>query len=352
MRSRICLSGLLLLACLLAVAEDARAWPLRFRASNRTYGGGSGAVRVAPKSDPESADYRALRVYYNYERGKSLDVALPDRICVFLRILDEQVAGVKEGLVAEVKLTDLSNSATTHVKWCPVSLEHHGAAQNEDVAKFQVANDQGESVVQPQKVYRLFVNLHRKSAQYGPETVVGRIVGPYYVATSGDSLLQRARQQIAMRTFREWYCTERGWARDGGYRMDCHAYYLWATGFCTVGASYGQANLGRLFSGRTPYRGGSEIDDITRDEPIHGDYVRIPGHTFMLLAYDEHLGQVWTMEGNFGRSIEIANRAVGSGWQFGHLAAEHIRPDAFEGLPESESGDALVATENEQPVMN
>jgi hypothetical protein len=353
MQSRICTSGLLLLTCLLSVADDAQAWPLRLRNGNRNYGGGGGgSVRVAPKADPDSAGHRPLRVDYGYERAKALDVAWADRIRVFLRVRDEQIANAKEGLVAEVKLTDLSNSATTHVKWCPVSFDSNGAVQNEELATFEVANEKDESVIQPQKVYRLFVNLHRKSATHGEDTVLGRVPGPYYVATSGDTLLQRARQQIAMRTFREWYCTERGWPRDRGYRMDCHAYYLWATGFCTVGSSYGQANLGRLFRGRTPYLGGSEIDDLTPDEPIHGDYVRIPGHTFMLLAYDENLGRVWTMEGNFGSSIEIAIRSVGSGWQVGHLAEEHIRPDAFEDTPESERGESLAATESaEQPAI-
>ena len=126
-------------------------------------------------------------------------MAVADRIRVFLRVRDEQVANLKGGLVAEVKLTDLSNSATTHVKWCPVSFDSNGAVQNEELATFEVANEKDESVIQPQKVYRLFVNLHRKSATHGEDTVLGRVPGPYYVATSGDTLLQRARQQIAMR---------------------------------------------------------------------------------------------------------------------------------------------------------
>ena len=134
MQSRICISGFLLLTCLLSVADDAHAWPSRLRFnSNRNYGGGgSGSVRVAPKADPDSASYRPLRVYYGYERAKSLDVALADRIRVFLRVRDEQIVNSKEGLVAEVKLTDLSNSATTHVKWCPVSFDRNGALQNEE----------------------------------------------------------------------------------------------------------------------------------------------------------------------------------------------------------------------------
>ena len=202
-------------------------------------------MRVAPKGDPDSAVYRPLRVYYSYEKAKDLAVAFPDRIRVFLRIREEQLVEAPKDLMAEVKLTDLSNSEKTHVKWCSVSLNAQ-SQQNETIGTFDVTNEEGESLIKPEKVYRLFVNLHRKSKQYGQESVWGRVPGPYYVATSGDSLLQRARQQIAMRTFREWYCTERGWPRDGNYRMDCHAYYLWATGFCTVGARYGQANLGAL----------------------------------------------------------------------------------------------------------
>ena len=59
-------------------------------------------------------------------------MALADRIRVFLRVRDEQIANSKDGLVAEVKLTDLSNSATTHVKWCPVSFDGNAAVQNEE----------------------------------------------------------------------------------------------------------------------------------------------------------------------------------------------------------------------------
>jgi hypothetical protein len=350
MQSRVCISVLLLSSCLLVFANPAQAWPFRLRSnSNRNYGGG-GSVGIAPKTDPESAGHRSLRVYFGYDRAKALDVALPDRIRVFLRVREEQIADMREGLVAEVKLTDLSNSATSHVKWCPVSFDRNAAQQSEQLATFEVANAQGESLIQPQKVYRLFVNLHRKSAEYGQDSVLGRVPGPYYVATSGGTLLQKARQQIAMRTFREWYCTERGWPRDGGYRMDCHAYYLWATGAHTVGATRGQANLGRLFR---VFRSGSEIRHLTQEAPIHGDYVRIPGHTFMLLAYDEHLGKVWTMEGNFGSSIEIALRSVGSGWQVGHLDEQDIRPDVFEeDESAAEPGDALAARERaEQPAL-
>lgn len=351
MQSRFCVLVLVLFTFFVSLAEDAHAWPRRRSRATQSYGS-SGSVQVAPKGDPDSADYRSLRVYYSYEMAQTPAAAFPDRIRVFLRIREDEFLQSPKDLMAEVKLTDLSNSEKTHVKWCSVSF-NSPAQQNETVGTFDVTNEEGETLIQPQKVYRLFVNLHRKSQQYGPESVWGRVPGPYYVATSGDTLLQRARQQIAMRTFREWYCTERGWPRHGGYRMDCHAYYLWATGFCTVGAHYGQANLGELFGGQTPYRGGGAISELAKEEPIHGDYVRIPGHTFMLLAYDENLGRVWTMEGNFGRSIEIAIRSVGSGWQVGHLAEEHIRADALTPEAEGGPGEALVRQERQvQPALD
>jgi hypothetical protein len=52
----------------------------------------------------------------------------------------------------------------------------------------------------------------------------------------------------------------------------------------------------------------------------------------MLLAYDESQNRVWTMEGNYGRSIEVAIRPVGSGWQVGHLVEEHVDAQALEAL--------------------
>ena len=69
--------------------------------------------------------------------------------------------------------------------------------------------------------------------------------------------------------------------------------------------------------------------NLAEKNPIHGDYVRIPGHSFMLLAYDPEENKVWTMEGNYGATIEIVTRYVDSGWTVGHLVDRHIRKDMF-----------------------
>jgi hypothetical protein len=333
---------------LTSLAEVADAWPLRRRNSTTRTSGGS--VRVASKVDADSSGYRTLRAYYSYELASGENVAFADRIRVFLRVQDANVLEATDPLVAEVKITDLSDHESTQVKFIPVKLTEQLQGQ-EKMAVFDVTN-QGEElpIVQPAKVYRMYVNLHRKGKEYGAATALGRVPTPYYVATSGETQLDRARQHVAMRTFREFYYKERGWRTGERYVMDCHAFYLWATGTCTVGAQNQRTNLGRLFAGRTPYRHGGQIPQIAQGAGIHGDYVRIPGHTFMLLAYDAKLGQVWTMEANFNRTIEVAMRPTGSGWQVGHLAGEHIRSDLFEVAAESASpASSTVSVEEQNP---
>lgn len=210
---------------------------------------------------------------------------------------------------------------------------------------FELTNEGEESpIVEPAKVYRLFVNLHRKSKEYGKETAVGRVSLPYYVATSGETRIDRARQHIVMRTFKEFYYAKRGWRTGERYPMDCYAFYMWATGTTTVGAQNGRTVLGRLFDGQTPYNSGSDIRELVKKGRIHGDYVRLPGHSLMLLAYDPKIRTVWTIEGNFSRTIEVVNRSLGSGWTVGHLADHHIRPELFTSTSVAESEPQTSAT--------
>ena len=256
MSPRVRISVLLLLSFFLVLADNAQAWPrFRRRGNNSSY---SGSVQVATKVDRDAANRRALRVYYDYDKAKATEVAFGDKIRVFLRIEDEKVFQGNQAVVAEVKLVNLEDPDTTHVKWYPVSLKNE-PDQKDQLAEFDVANEDGETLIAPAQVYRLFVSLHREAAEYNDETALGRVPTPYYVATSGDTVLDKARQQIAMRTFREFYYTERGWNRNAEYPMNCHEFYCWATGFCTVATNNGRTNVGRLFRGQHAYRNGSSI---------------------------------------------------------------------------------------------
>jgi len=344
---RLLVSFVLIASVVLLSADSADAIQRRRRNNNRNYS--TGYTRVASTCDEGSADYRELSAYYDYDRAESEEVAFPDKVRVFLMLHDEEFQNDEQQLVAEVKLTDVSKPETIHILHYPVSLTRR-SDDKYTLGVIDVTNDDWcEAIVEPGTVYRLFVNLHRKSAKYDAESAVGRVPTPYYVATSGKSALEKVRQHIVMRTFREWYCTQRGWSRCGEYSMDCHDYYRWATGSCTVGASYGRANLGRLFNGR--YRNGGNIKELTEETPIHADYVRMRGHTFMLLAYDPERHEVLTMEGNFNRSIAVVIRPVNSGWQVGHLEQDNLRPDLFD-LPERDEENADATARREDGATN
>ena len=250
-------------------------------------------------------------------------------------------------MIAEVKITDTSDYESSYVQRVPVTLSEV-ADEEYQVGTFELSNEgEEEAIIHPSTVYRLFITLHRESKKYGKKSAWGQLPGPYYVVTSGDSRLDRARHRIVMCTFREWYYTERGWNRNAEYPMDCHAYYRWATGRCTVGSSDGWANLGALFG---TYHNGSHISDLMESDRIHGDYVRYPGHTFMLLSYDAKKGHVWTMEANFNQTIEICIRSVDSGWTVGHLEPDHIRPDLFEEVTDSGDMGSLAQAESSSAV--
>jgi hypothetical protein len=345
------ISPIVLFSCVTIFATDfAQALPRRRRRQSQTYyAEGSyysetGFQQVAPKVDSESSGHRVLSVNYSYERANQPEFAYTNKVRVFLDLWDDEVLGAGEKLVAEVSITDLSNSQNCHVRYLPVSI---GKELGEYVtAEVEVGGEADGALIAPAKVYRLFINLHRRAEEYGDESVIGRVAVPYYAATGGESRVDRARQAIAMRTFREFYYTERGWSTGENYPMDCYAYYMWATGVCTVGAYNNWTNLEYLFNDSIPFHSSGQIPELAKEGPILGDYVRQPGHSFMLLAYDPELEQVWTMEANFGHTIEVVNRYVGAGWSVGHLVDEHIRPGLYPTSSSVEEDSTSVAVQS------
>lgn len=343
MRARVC--TFLLLIFVLTLVNTADAWP-PWRRRRGSYS--SGAVSIARKIDNDASEVRTLNVVYDYDKAKKREFAYPDRIRVFLRVFDEDLLETKGRLTAEVKLVNLADSGTTHVKWLPLTLKTDPESE-EKIGAFTVKNGKEESMLQPASVYRLFVNLHRNSKTYGEDTVLGRIPTPYYVATSGETVLDQARQQIAMRTFREFYYTEKGWDRNAEYPMNCVSFYRWATGPCTVGATDDWTNLGSLFYGNNHYRNGGAIPAYSEEGAVHGDYLATATHVFMLLEYDSHTGQAWTMEGNFNHTIEVCLRPVSSSWTLGHLVEEHIVAEAVRpGATPRDADESLAVTPSDE----
>ena len=314
--------------------------------ANNGFHAAQGPNWPAAKIDSASAAYRPLSISYSYDDAISPDAAFNDRIRVFLRIADSEALAAGKDVVAEVKIADLNDYETIHVQYVPLTiLGHRKLDENVTLASLDVGNDDPDQpIIKAARVYRLFINLHHKSDVYNDQSVLGRIPSPYYISTSGDTALERARRQIVIRTFKEWYYTEWGWWSNEQYVMDCYAFYMWATGSCTVGADYGHTRLDRLFSGGIPYHAGAHIAQLSAEAAIQGDYVRIPGHSFMILAYDSEKHQVVTMEGNYNNSLEIVVRPVDGSWTVGHLVGEHIRAELFTDDPKEETMASRRAT--------
>jgi len=320
--------------------------------------------QIATKIDPEASTTDPLPVSFHYDpvirEERLFDGSLRVHLCLGLDHADS----LRGPLVAEVRLTDLQDSGRTHVRYVPLVIDRDvfrgdfarsspspqpdstdsadGEPANEEYqfrvvryAHFDLDNRGWETpLLAPARVYRLFVHLHHKAESQGPHTRLGQVPYPYYTATSGSTRLDRARKTIVMRTFKEFYYRLNGWRTGEKYPMDCYAYYMWATGFCTVGSQNGRTQLHNLFDKQNPYNLGSHIPELSGEGPIHGDYVRVPGHSFMLLSYDAQRGQVWTMEGNFNSTVEVVVRKVSPHWQVGHLRDRHIIPNLFRVFPD------------------
>jgi hypothetical protein len=307
------------------------------------------AQQIAPYGLQTTSEYRALPVYYNYNRANDRRMAYLDKLRVFLAIREQNALAKENSLVAEVHLTDLSNSSKFKRRFYEISNDGEPLAGYKNLA-FDITNvGEKVTVIEPAKVYRLFVNLHRKSEKYDEKSLIGRVPLPYYAATSGASTLDLARQQIVMRTFKEFYYINRGWDSGENYAMDCYAYYMWATGFCTKGASGGQTQLGYLFPNGAGNHSGGHVPSLAKKGAIHGDYVRIPGHSLMLLSYDPKQQIAWTMEGNFNSTVEVAIRSIDYGWSVGHLREEHVRAELFPrqkpNVPSMMAAETMTASE-------
>jgi len=316
--------------------------------------------QIAVKVDPDAAPLQPLPVSFHYDPAirvdRLFDGSLRVHLCLGLDTADE----LRGPLVAEVKLVDLRRSGQSQTRFVPLTIDRDvfrgdrsasspspelvpptdEQAQQEyrfrivRYAHFDLDNRSWQApLLAPARVYRLFVSLHRAAPSQGPDTLLGHVPYPYYTATSGSTRLDRARQKIVMRTFKEFYYRLNGWRTGEKYPMDCYAYYMWATGFCTVGSQNGRTQLHNLFDKENPFNLGSHIPELSGEGPIHGDYVRMPGHSFMLLSYDAEKGQVWTMEGNFNSTVEVVVRTVRPSWQVGHLRDRHILPSLFRLFP-------------------
>jgi hypothetical protein len=67
---------------------------------------------------------------------------------------------------------------------------------------------------------------------------------------------------------------------------------------------------------------------MVQNQNVMGDHVRIRDHGFMILCYDKHFGQAWTIEGNFGNRVVLTRRNVSDYWSLGTIVPSMLLEDS------------------------
>jgi hypothetical protein len=171
-------------------------------------------------------------------------------------------------------------------------------------------------------VYRARVQFYER-ATYGLldlDTAVGDASAWFYSVTSHSSVRGQARRDVVLRGLYEAYVDEV--YSDVGYRGDvdvdgtrygaeegeawCSEFYAWVVGQTVTGMVdvSGYDDLIEYFEDAAAYTLVAAPTDYT-GLAKHGDYLAedtdLDGslnHSAMFLAYDTHLGELWTLDGN------------------------------------------------------
>jgi hypothetical protein len=172
--------------------------------------------------------------------------------------------------------------------------------------------------LQPETPYRMTAYFYTpgKSPQ-----LIGEANSPFYAVTSGTEKVAQARAAIATKALGEVNDWRRGrYDRRKGYVVGrwCERFYCWNIlqhVYTPYRDSYSPvifSRHGALFSGRT-------MRNMIQNNNVMGDHIRTSNHGFMVLSYDKHLGQVWTIEGNYNNSVVLTRRNLSDYWSLGTI---------------------------------
>ena len=243
-------------------------------------------TRAARKSQTQ-AKLSPLKIDYNYAQAAK-DAAM-DQTTIALRVRDDRLSSASKP-IAELEIIDLQDYDNNRVVTSPMVLS------GDKDARIEVKG------LNPNKVYQIWVNIYNQETETAQKTAVGYVPLPYYWVTNGPNPGDAKRQNVVRKSLQRYYYARKGWAGN----MDC-----WQ--FCK---HYSAEDFPR-WNRRTHY--GSSIPALASQGPIHGDYVRIPDyHSFLILSYNKKKNIVWSVEGNFGSTIEVIQRRLNSSWRVSH----------------------------------
>jgi hypothetical protein len=182
------------------------------------------------------------------------------------------------------------------------------------------------------RVYRARIRFFQRVG--GVDTPVGQQSDWYYTATSAASgVVSIARTAIVLRALYEYYLSAQfgytgylGKTYVNGTRYNapanegwCSELYCWSAAHeLSVGHCASIRPVADYFDGFAAYTRVTDPDAV-KSSLMRGDYLALDtnldgdrNHSVMVLAYDSHLDEVWTLEGNISGSTQGSSRMAGN----------------------------------------
>ena len=252
-------------------------------------------------------------------------------------VKDSAITDVPRGLAAQIEYSKLVGSRTlsnwTTLPMTPVALAPLGPLGG--LATRQPSVILNVTGLQPATVYVAKVRFYRTAVNGYVQ--VGTVSEPYYTTTTGIGAVEEARTNILLRGFKELDESNRGRVgyrgsvqADGkrygasGNEKWCSEFYVWVSKPYVSYASIPYLGLPTAVDGVVTF---FKIKDAYYSDPVlplsggspvarRGDYMPVndKNHSTMLLGIETATSTVWTLEGNSGNHVKIANRPIaGSG---------------------------------------
>jgi len=276
-------------------------------------------------------------ITYDYPHS-SARVAL-DRVTLRIRLDgNSRLASLEDPIETRIDVYSLKDSQ------CPVQYVYRKLTPNGDWQDIMVDG------LEPETAYRLRIYF------YTPQptcSLIGQAELPFHAATGGSTRLANARAAVAMRALSEVHDWRRGRTRGKDYLVGrwCERFYVWNIfRHFKTHSRYGYDT--RTFSQHNAIVSGKRLRKMSREGNIMGDHVRVRGHGFMVLCYDRHLDQVWTIEGNVNNRVVLDVRRIQDYWSVGTLVESMLKEDD---AGPSDSEELAAANESvpeqEQPAV-
>lgn len=245
-------------------------------------------------------------IEFNYRHA--LNNPQKDKVTIKMSITNTSVLEHKDTLFAVVKYFDLSQDDVMKEESAPITLDADG--------NFSLT----VPGLRPDAVYQMDVHLYRKNPENPKTGLFLASAGTYRGVTVADTALSKARHQAVTTLFLEendWRLGRRGLKSapytgvDGGW---CGQFPYWCKRPYFLEFDEEPSDTYKKWG-----KYSDKFEPPTDGEAIHGNYGLRNKHKFTVLGYSPKSGTVYTVEGNFGKSVQFNTRGTGSFHGYGRL---------------------------------